>query len=239
MLTTRSRQSTQKAILDYVHRYTIGIEAMISESINGNVVAGLRRLVSSQQLREYRHPRGFRYFTIGNRPQLSDSAFIRRYAMMRFCESTGSRRSLLTRAELERYFPSIFRHGMPSGYYIDTSEKLPRFGHLRADAVPARVDRIVSRAANLIDRYGRTAGVRQLIAQHEFEITFIVATSQKARRLRLDFDRLKRSGVTVQAHAMPELLELIAPIGTVDTPEVDSGRFPTTSTNSGTNHSHT
>lgn len=218
MLATHSKRNCNRAILDYVQRYSIGIERMLCESITGDVRRSLRQLIAAGQLREHQHPCDFRYVTIGHRPELSETAFVRRYAILRFCESFGSSRSLLTRSETEKYFPNVFRQGMPNGHYIDTSEVHPRFGHIRVDAVPGRTCRILSRAADLIDRYRQSAGIRQLIAQKQFEITFVVATSHKARRLHMDFQQLRQSGVTVRAYEIPELLELMAPLGTAGLP---------------------
>lgn len=201
-----------KAVLDYVRRYTIGIEQLISESIPGDARAALRRLLARRQLREHKHPLGFPYVVNSGSPKLSESAFIRRYALVRFCQPTISHRRLLTRSETEQYFPDIFRHGMPGGHYIDTSDDRPRFGHVRVDAVPARTSRLVSRATELVGRYCRNAAVRQLISQEQFEITFVVATIPKARRLQMEFYPLEQSGVRFRAHAIPELLELIAPL---------------------------
>jgi hypothetical protein len=226
MTNTQATRRCKNAILDHVRRYTIGVENVLVKSVPGDVVKCVRRLVSARQLRECNHPRGFRYLTLFHRPTLSEKAFVRRYAVACFCESPGSRRSLLIRAEIERYFPNIFRHGMPGGYYVDSSDERPRFGHVRVDVAPARTDRILSRAVNLIERHMRNSGIRQLIAQRQFEITFIVATLQKARRLHTEFRKLDQSGVAVHAHAVPELLELIAPITTdnsVGGPDTASG----------------
>lgn len=238
MPTTQSIRRCKRAILDHVLRYAIGVESVLARSVPGDVTSCVRRLVSGRQLRECSHPRGFRYLTLGHRPMLSEEAFVRRYAVVCFCETPGSCRSLLTRAEIEQYFPNVFRHGMPGGYYVDTSEERPRFGHIRVDAPPARTPRILSRAVNLIDRHCRSDGIRQLVTQRQFDITFIVATLQKARRLHTEFRKFDHSGVTVHAHAVRELLELITPITTVNSVRNTDRCLTDTGLNVQESHSH-
>ena len=59
-----------------------------------------------------------------------------------FCYSAVAKRTLLTKLDVRQYFPMLFRHGLPSGYYVDTTGQVPVLGLLRVDLHLTPVNRI-------------------------------------------------------------------------------------------------
>ena len=58
----------------------------------------------------------------------------------------------------------------------------------------------------------RIPGFRQLIAAGQFEITYLVATEEKARRLLSAFNSVAKTGVRCVAIPVPILLDRLAPL---------------------------
>jgi hypothetical protein len=95
-----------------------------------------------------------------------------------FCNA--STRTTLTRRELRRYFPKLFRVGLPAGYYVETSSVSPILGLLRVDTHLRAVPRIVQQSQKLIARHARDPPFRTLIARQQFRIAWLVPTEMKA-----------------------------------------------------------
>ena len=140
------------------------------------------------------------------------SSLARESAIRCFCSDPSHPRTLLRKAELSRFFPTLFQAGLPSGYYVDATTSQPILGHIRVDVGLDEVGRIVSRCHQLIRRHQRVSGFRQLIAAGQFEITYLVATDEKARRLMLAFSSVARTGVRCVAIPAPILLDRLAPL---------------------------
>ncbi len=136
----------------------------------------------------------------------------RRLAIRAFCSVDTHRRSLLEKSDLARCFPTLFQGGLPGGYYVDATGQQPILGHVRADTGLDAIGRIVQRCHQLAWRYQQLTGFRQLIAAGQFEITYLVATSEKARRLSVAFESVAKTGVRCVAVPMPIMLDLLAPL---------------------------
>ena len=198
--------------MNHVRRYRIGIAGQLPDPVDGPVELAIDRLISAGRLVRRRHATKLTYFTAGGERALSDSAFIRAMAVSYFCMSQVTGRTLLLSNEIRHYFPTLFRSGLPAGHYLDRSREKPRLGLVRIDVPAARIGRLASRAARLIDRYREQAGFRELMVRQQFEITFVVPTSPKARRLQLAFKPLEASGVPIHVVCIPGLLPLMAPL---------------------------
>ena len=103
---------------------------------------------------------------------------------------------------------------MPRGYYVDVTGKQPVLGHLRVDVGPDDIVRIVQRCHQLARRHQQLSGFQRLIAAGQFEITYLVATDQKARRLSVALSSLEMTGVRCVVEPVPVLLDLLAPLPT-------------------------
>ena len=136
----------------------------------------------------------------------------RKAAMQSFCGDPSHARTLLRKAELHRYFPTLFQAGLPAGYYVDATGSQPMLGHIRVDVGLDEVGRIVSRCHKLVRRHQRVPGFRQLMAAGQFEITYLVATEEKARRLSLAFGSVAKTGVSCVAVSVPILLDRLVPL---------------------------
>lgn len=140
------------------------------------------------------------------------SSLARESAIQSFSGDRSHPRTLLRKAELSRFFPTLFQAGLPRDYYVDATASQPMLGHIRVDVGLDEVGRIVSRCHQLIRRHQRVPGFRQLIAAGQFEITYLVATEEKARRLLSAFSSIAKTGVRCVAIPIPILLDRLAPL---------------------------
>lgn len=140
------------------------------------------------------------------------SSLAREAAIRSFCSDSTHPRTLLQKADLCRFFPTLFQAGLPRGYYVDATESQPVLGHVRVDVGLDEIGRIVSRCHELIRRHQRIPGFRQLIAAGQFEITYLVATEEKVRRLMSAFNSVAKTGVRCVAIPVPILLDRLAPL---------------------------
>ena len=207
-------KKSDEAVLRHIRRYRFGIPEFLARDLPDHPVdQALGRLARRRCVRQELHSSGLTYFRVMGDRLASDVALTRAFGVMDFCCGHKPKQPLIDHKELQQYFPTLFRHGLPSAHYLTTVDGQPRLGHVRVDAVPARIDRIVSRTCQLIDRYRSQPGFQELIARHQFEITWVVATEQKAIRLRPTLAPLSTSGVLLRVHVVPALVELISPIG--------------------------
>lgn len=202
---------TEHFLFEFIARYTIVTDACWSVADREQVASTLRRLVDKRQISEWRHGTGLRYWTAKASRPLSDRSLIRSLGILYFCQDSTSR-SLVTKQELAACFPDLFRHGLPAGHYIDRNPASLCLGLVRVDPGQARINRIVSRTAQLVHSYRQRSGFRQLIDQGQFELTWIVPTIPKQRRLAHALNFVKASGIRARVCAIPELLDVIMPI---------------------------
>jgi hypothetical protein len=145
------------------------------------------------------------------RQRLSEEAKIRRFAMLSFCCLGRESRTVLTAAELEKYFPG--HQGIrPSGHYVQLGPHLV-LGFLRIDlGGRGRWDRVLAKCLEDARRYAQSPTCRGLVEAGNFEITLATALTQKAERLQRAFQELSTPpGVPIRITVIPDLLHLIAP----------------------------
>ncbi len=133
-------------------------------------------------------------------------------AMHDFCRRDTHRRTLLRKSDFARCFPTLFQAGLPGGYYVDATGNQPILGHLRVDVGLDDVARIVQLCHELARRFQQLLGFQRLIAAGQFEIIYLVATDEKARRLSIALDSVAMTGVRCIAVSIPILLDLLAPL---------------------------
>ena len=209
-----SQKQSDSAVLRHIRRYRFGIPEFLARDLpNHPVDLTLGRLARRRCIRQELHSSGLTYFRVTGDRLASDVALTRAFGIMDFCCGQTPKRPMIDHSELQQYFPELYRHGLPGTHYLSVMNGQPRLGHVRVDAVPSRIDRIVSRSCQLIERYQKQSGFRELMASRQFEITYVVATEQKANRLRPALAALSTSGAIVRVHVVPALIELISPIG--------------------------
>ncbi|QDV85445.1 hypothetical protein [Planctomycetes bacterium TBK1r] len=141
----------------------------------------------------------------------SSTAVARCVAAQAFCRASQSNRTLLTKNEVTRFFPTLFRHGLPAGYYVDTSTKTPRLGLLRVDIHLSPVSRIWQRSLDIIEKHRQQSEFRKLILADQFEITWLVVTESKANAIRHLVGKQLRE-LPVDAQSVPSLLNQLTPL---------------------------
>lgn len=146
------------------------------------------------------------------------TAIARCVAAQAFCQSAKSRRTLLTKNELAQFFPTLFRHGLPAGYYVHTTTETPVLGLLRVDIRFSPANRIVKRSLTAFEKHRHQSTFRKLILSHQFEITWLVATESKANSIRQSVAR-QACELPVNAHAEIYLLNQLSPL-TSTSPDV-------------------
>ena len=182
----------------------------ITPSTRRDSVRTIRR---SRQLHVVTTAAGMEIVTLANRRPAPVEGIARGAAIHSFCSAGPNRRTLLTSEELCRHFPRLFRFGMPSGYYVDTSRERPVLGFVRVDTGLDPVARIVRRIEQLAERHMTNAGFVAASASRHFEITYLVATDMKARFINTAIDQSQHA-IRLRVIAEPLLLDLLTPLNT-------------------------
>ncbi len=202
---------SEQIIIEFIERYTIAVDRYLPIDDRERAMLAIDQLLRAGRISEWHHDCGLRYWTaVGLRP-LSETSLARSLGILTFCHGSESR-SLITREELETYFPKMFRHGLPAGHYVDATPQHTRLGNVRVDAGQSKVNRIVTRTQRSLQKYEQQTGFRNLIRDGNFELTWIVPTHPKQRRLVEALHLLTGSGVRFRVIAIPELLNVVAHI---------------------------
>lgn len=199
----------QRLILEFIHRYTIAVDRCLPVADRERAILATDLLVRAGHISEWHHACGLRYWTAAGQKPLSDSSLARSLGILTFCHDSESR-SPVTSTEMETYFPKLFRHGLPAGHYVDATSQSTRLGCIRVDAGQSKINRIVARTQRSIQKYERQSGFRELIRNGKFELTWIVPTHPKQRRLAEALHPLTGSGVQLKVVSIPELLNIVA-----------------------------
>lgn len=142
----------------------------------------------------------------------SDLAIARAVAMQNFCRLEPTRPRILSPGDIETYFPSWFRKGLPSGYYVRNAASQPVLGLLRIDTNAKPIGRLVSKSDSIAQRHFQQQEFRQLHRSGQFELTWLVPTEAKKRSLEITVANHRSLNFTLRAFAVPELLEMLAPL---------------------------
>ncbi len=199
----------QQTTIDFINRHTIAVDRCLPIKDRERAMLAIDLLVRAGRVSEWHHASGLRYWTAANTKPLADAALSRALGILMFCHGSPTR-SLVTKSDLASYFPKLFRHGLPAGHYVNMTTQWKRLGNVRVDTGESKVSRIVARAQRSIERYERQPGIRELIRQSQFELTWIVPTTPKQRRLSDSLQRFAASGIHLNVVAIPELLNIVA-----------------------------
>ncbi|WP_145421201.1 hypothetical protein [Planctomycetes bacterium K23_9] len=199
----------QQNMIDFINRHTIALDRCLPIKDRERAMLAIDLLVRAGQVSEWHHASGLRYWTAANAKPLSDPSLARAFGILMFCHSSASR-SLVTKNDLENYFPKLFRHGLPAGHYVDATAQSQRLGNVCVDTGQSRISRIVDRARCSIGKCEQQAGIRELIRRGEFELAWIVPTLPKQRRLTEALQPFDASGIRLKVIAIPDLLNVAA-----------------------------
>ena len=204
----------EQAIVEQVERYRFVLpDSIVAEPSTETTSEVVRRLIQRRVLHEVRLPAETVCLAARRSPATTQSV-ARALAVHSFCRDPSRRQTFLRKTELARYFPTLFQTGLPGGYYVDATRESPVLGLIRVDVGLDEVGRIVSRCHQLARRHQQLPGFRQLMTAGQFEITYLVATEQKARRLSVALSLLEKTGVRCVVEPVPILLDLLAPLPT-------------------------
>jgi len=153
-----------------------------------------------------------------SRGRPSGVAIARAVATQHFCRRDPARPRLLSHRNIETYFPTLFRKGMPAGYYVCQTESQPVLGLLRVDTHAKPVARILSKSDSISQRHFRQSEFRQLHRSGQFELTWLVPTEAKKRALEIAMTSFNVQSFAMRAFVVPELMELLAPLQTHHSP---------------------
>lgn len=146
------------------------------------------------------------------------------WAISQFCASSQPFRELLTQQEFCERFSALWRPGQPLRYYLQPSQQGVSLAFLKIDLGGAsRWDRVVDACYRFLAKRtqrptaegGPTAPAElyaQLIANHRFQISLLVASPEKAAAInaRLDLDAAKHGiRAPIVPYAVPGLMELL------------------------------
>lgn len=203
----------EQIIMDFINRHTVLVDQCLPINNRERMMFAIKLLVKAGRIREWHHDCGLSYWTAACLPPrpLSNTSLARAFGILMFCHGSKSH-SLITREELETYFPKVFRHGLPAGHYASVTSQSQRLGNVRVDVGQSKINRIVTRARRSIQQYEQQPGFRELIRHGNFELTWIVPTHSKQRRMIEALQPLTGSGIHLKVLAMPELLNVLVPI---------------------------
>jgi hypothetical protein len=128
-------------------------------------------------------------------------------ASQSFCNSDKAKRTLLTSDDIQQYFPTLFRRGLPKGYYVDATNKTPVLGLLRVDTNLTPVNRIWRRSLKLFEKHNQDPSFRDVILRQQFQIAWAVPTESKARAINTIVTHRHRPHLELFAEYVPMLLD--------------------------------
>lgn len=199
-------------ILQETRRYRIALLNLLLADRTELTPSLMSALQSSRVLHVFDANSGDRCVCLRRQELPSALAVARAVAIQWFCQAESVKRTLLTRHDVARYFPALFRVGLPSGYYVDTSNGSPTLGLLRVDTHLMALPRIRKQTQELIERQVSNTGFRTLSSKGQLEVTWLVPTESKAAGINDATATLLSSGVRCEARCVPKLLELLVPL---------------------------
>ena len=205
-----SNWNSAQPIIEHLTRHTILVDRILRVEDRKQAMPVINHLVHSRHLSEWQHESGLRYWTLFSENPLSDRSLARALGRLLFLQENNAR-SAISSDDIHNYFPQLFRHGLPNGYYVEQVQQQARLGLAKVDS-SSRISRIVSRTLKMIDQHRSHFAFRELIDEERFTITWIVATSAKQRRLIHAFRFIQASGVDLRVHVIADLLEVLCPI---------------------------
>ncbi|MBI1310104.1 hypothetical protein GC176_02265 [bacterium] len=186
--------------------------------LDADMEAARRLLQNSRRLQLFTAANGEALVASRSKGRPSDMAIARAVATQHFCHREPAQPRILSRRNIETYFPTLFRKGLPAGYYVCRTESQPVLGLLRVDTHAKPVARILGKSDSIAQRHFRQSEFRQLHRSGQFELTWLVPTEAKKRALEIAITTFNVHSFALRAFVVPELLELLAPLQTHHSP---------------------
>lgn len=199
-------------IVNEVRRYRIALLNLVladQPELTPRLVSALQ---SSRVLQLFDANSGDCCVCLRRRELPSTQAVARAVAIQWFCQAESVKRTLLNRHDVERYFPALFRIGLPSGYYVDASNGSPTLGLVRVDTHLTTLPRIRDQTQEVIERHESNPAFLSLTSKGQFEVTWLTPTEAKATGINDVAATLRPSGIRCEARCVPKLLDLLVPL---------------------------
>ena len=172
----------------------------------------IQRIRQSRELRLSKLASGMEYASMPSKKSAPLRGIVRGIALHTFCHDGINHRTLLMAEDVNKYFPRLFRHGMPSGYYVDTSGARPILGFARVDTGLDHITRILRQLRELLERHTSSTEFAAITAAGQFEISYIVPTETKAFAVNTASGHRSSHQLICRAVTVPLLLDLLAPL---------------------------
>jgi hypothetical protein len=123
-----------KKLLADVERYRVIRRDLFCQHLSDSQIKTLdRQLRYSRSIQTFHHACGLSLMLPRRRAIPSESSLASHVARYTFLHQETEHRRLLTKDELQTWFPALFRPGLPHGYFVDHSERRPSLGLLQVD----------------------------------------------------------------------------------------------------------
>lgn len=172
----------------------------------------IQRIRQSREMRLSKLASGMEYASMPSRKSAPLRGIARGIALHTFCHDGVNHRTLLMAEDVNKYFPRLFRNGMPSGYYVDTSGEKPILGFVRVDTGLDHITRILQQFRKQFERHASSPEFAAITAAGQFEISYLVPTEMKAVAINTASGHRSGHQPTCRAVAVPLLLDLLAPL---------------------------
>ncbi len=207
-----NRHRSLSELLNEVRRYRIALLDLLLTNRPQPVGELMTVMQTCPELQLFDAVSGDRCVCLRRRRLPAALAVARAVSIQLFCRADMTKRNLLTRRDIDQYFPTLFRSGLPSGYYVDATNGTPILGFVRVDTNLAPLSRIRQHTQELIERHANDTAFRQLISRQQFQVTWLVPTETKAAGINDIAATLRPSGIRCEAQCVPKLLELLVPL---------------------------
>ena len=195
-----------------VQRYRIAsVKLLVNELPREQYSHAMRILKTNQNFQVFDDTAGTACVCQRRKRTPSSTSVARCIATHEFCRAGTAKRKLLTKLDVKKFFPMLFRHGLPAGYYVDATGSNPLLGVVRVDVHTLPVNRIWQRSFKLLEHHRRQREFRKLILGQHFQITWLVPSPSKVNAIHHLANRQQRD-IPVVAQSVPSLLNQLAPL---------------------------
>jgi|GEM_PF-3585303 len=198
-----------KKLLANIQRYRVVRKDLFCQKLSTSQIKRLdRQLRFNSSIQTFRHACGLSLISPRRRAILSDSSLAAHVARYTFLQQETEQRWLLTKDELQAWFPALFRPGLPHGYFVDQSERRPTLGLLQVDTHLRDPRRIQAEFSEQIRKHCIASGFQQLIEHRQFRLVMLVASIAKANVINALPLNSECPNVHCEAVAVPILFDM-------------------------------
>ncbi len=205
--------TTKNAVLAEVQRYRFArLDLLIRSLPDSEQRQTIQQIRRSREVQLMKLASGIEVVSLARKKPAPLLGIARGIALHTFCCDETNHRTLLMSDDVNKYFPSLFRSGMPSGYYVDTSGDRPVLGFVRVDTGLDHIVRIRQHLRGVIEQHAGVPEFAAMAASGQFEITYLVPTATKAVAINSANSHRSNHQLHCRAVAVPLLLNLLAPL---------------------------